>query len=166
MVGRGRESPPISDGSVYRVAIATGSSISPHAMTTILVPIRYPMTAQSTQTLAAAERLAREQSDPQLLVLHVNLFQYKERVKEAEIRRAVAPLIEDVEFAVSVRRGFLVEEVILDEATERNVDCIVVGTNQRPLWRRVLARALRTEPDIAPYLQANVGPDVAVTTVS
>lgn len=135
-------------------------------MELILVPIRYPLIAQSTQTLAAAERLAKEYPSAQLLVLHVNLFQYNERVREAEIHRAIAPLFDGIRFSVSVRQGFLVEEVILDEATKRNVDYIVIGENQRPLWRRLLTRVLRTEPNIAPYLQANASPGVTITTVT
>lgn len=135
-------------------------------MHTILVPIRYPLTAQTMQTLVSAKHIANSYDDAELLIFHVNLFQYNENVKEAEIRQAVAPMLEDVAFSVSVQQGFLIEEVILEEVQQRDVDTVVIGEKQRPLWRRVLNIVLRSEPDIAPFLEKHTGPNIDVKTVN
>ena len=134
---------------------------------TILTPIRYPLTAQSTQTLAHAEQLASHVDAEQvhLLVLYVNLLHHHDDVQQAEIRQAINPLLDEVSVSVLTRRGFLVEEVILEEARHFEVDCIVVGKNQRPRWRRLLTWLLRSEVELAPFLQKNTRPDVAVEVV-
>ncbi|WP_226005978.1 universal stress protein [Natrinema salinisoli] len=133
---------------------------------TVLVPIRYPLTAKSTQTLTSAERIAHDYNNAQLIIFHVNLFQYNENVKEAEIRQAVTPVLDDVPFSVSIRQGFLIEEVILEEAQQRNIDAIVIGEKQNPLWRRAINMLLRNDPDIAPFLKENTGTDIEVKTAN
>lgn len=134
---------------------------------TILTPIRYPLTVQSTQTLAHAEQLASTADTEQahLLVLYVNLLHHHDDVQQAEIRQAINPLLDEVPVSVLTRRGFLVEEVILEEARHFEVDCIVVGENQRPRWRRLLTWLLRSEVELAPFLQKNTRSDVAVEVV-
>ena len=135
--------------------------------TTILTPIRYPLTAQSTQTLARAEQLASNVDAEQvhLLVLYVNLLHHHDDVQQAEIRQAITPLLDEVPVSVLTRRGFLVEEVILEEARQFEVDCIVIGKNQRARWRRLLTWLLQSEVELASFLQKNTRPDVAVEVV-
>lgn len=133
----------------------------------ILTPLRYPLTAESTQTLAHAKQLASNADDEhvQLFVLYVNIFQNQDNVQEAEIRRAITPLLNGLPVAVLTRRGFLVEEVILDEAQYLDVDYVVIGKNKRPWWRRVLTQLVGGEIELAPFLRKNAGPDVAVEVV-
>ncbi|WP_207587127.1 universal stress protein [Halomontanus rarus] len=131
----------------------------------VLVPIRYPLTAQSTQTLANAEEIANDYDDARLIIFHVNLFQYNENVRSVEIYQAVQPILDDVKFTVTSQQGFLVEEIILEEAKQLDVDAIVVGEKQNPVWRRILNRLLRNEPDIALFLQENTGSDIEVMAV-
>ena len=130
----------------------------------ILTPVRYPLAAQSTRTLAHAQQLAStaDSEQVQLLVLYVNLLHHHDDVQQAEIRRAIRPLLDEVSVSVLTRRGFLVEEVILEEAQQFEVDYIVIGKNQNPRWRRLLTRLLHSGVEIAPYLQENTGPDVVV----
>lgn len=64
---------------------------------------------------------------------------------------------------VSVRRGFLVEGVILDEAEQRGADIIVVGQNQTALWRQYLSRLIGNGPAVASYLQDHA--DAEIETV-
>lgn len=118
----------------------------------VLVPIRYPLTDQSTRTLDHAARLARETDAAELLVLHVNLFQAGDHTSIGEIERAVASIIDDFPAAVLVRRGFLLEEILLEEATRLDADVIVLGENQQPAWRRIFSRLLGNEPDLAAFL--------------
>lgn len=133
----------------------------------ILTPLRYPLTAQSTQTLAHAEQLASSVDDEhvQLFVLYVNVFQHHDDVQEAEIRQAIDPVLSEVPVTVLTRRGFLIEEVILDEARQLGVDHIVIGKNQSPRWRRLLTWLMRSDVELAQFLQKNTGPDVAVEVV-
>lgn len=134
--------------------------------TRILVPIRYPITGQSARTLTYAEEVAEECGDGvQLLVLHVNVIQNGDRAREVEIRRAAQAILNRTSFTVVTRRGFLLEETVLDEARTSDVDVIVVGANQAPRWRQLLSRLLRTGPNIVPYLEEHTGADVAVEVV-
>lgn len=134
---------------------------------TILVPIRYPLTAQTTQTLAYAERLAHCQDgeDGRLLVLHVNMIHYNEQRRHHEIRRAIEPLLDRTQFTVSVRRGYLVEEAILDEALAEDVDVIVIGKNQTSLWRRLGRKITGNDPAIAPFLRTHLADETPVKVV-
>lgn len=131
----------------------------------ILAPIRYPLTAQSTQTLEHARYIADEyeDEDPRLLVLHVDLVQYDKRSTAQDIQRAITPLIGDHSAAVIIRRGFIVEEVIREEAKQRSADIIVIGQNQMAKWRQYLSRLLGTNPEIASYLRANT--DATIETI-
>lgn len=133
----------------------------------ILTPIRYPLTAESTQTLVQAQELASNVEDEQvqLFILYVNIFQYHDDVHEAEIRQAIVPLLNGVSATVLTRQGFLVEEVILEEAQQLDVDYIVIGKNQRPQWRRLLARIVGGGIELAPFLRKNTGPGTEIEVV-
>lgn len=134
----------------------------PAADTTILVPIRYPLTAESTRTLQRAAQLADDSDDAYLLALHVNLFQYDTNSTAQEIRRAVWSVVGDHPVAVSIRQGFLVEEVIREEAVDRQADVIVIGKNQKSPWRRLLSRIAGNHPAIAPYLQNHTDAEIEI----
>lgn len=126
----------------------------------ILVPIRYPLTAQSTQTLEYAGQLVDECGATQLLVLHVNLFQHGQNATSQEIHQATDPLIGNYPVSVRVCRGFLVEEVIREEAETNHADIIVLGQNQKPSWRRFLSRLVGNDPAIATYLRDHTDAEI------
>lgn len=130
--------------------------------TVILVPIRYPLTDESSRTLAMAGRLAEERRPAEVRVLHVNLLQYNGDVQTVELTRAISSVLDGVEASVTTRRGFLVEEVILEEAAGAGADVIVVGTDRDTLWRRLVRRLIGNEPRIGAYLDENAprGTDV------
>ncbi|WP_332897161.1 universal stress protein [Haladaptatus sp. CMSO5] len=121
--------------------------------TTILVPIRYPLTQQSAHTLRFAAKLAREATAAELVVLHVNLFQTNDKARMSEISQSIVPLLDGVEATVLTRRGFLVEDVILEEAAQTEATTVVVGANQRPTWRKLLSRLTGNEIVVADYLR-------------
>ncbi|MFC6993205.1 universal stress protein [Haladaptatus sp. GCM10025707] len=133
--------------------------------TTILVPIRYPLTEQSTQTLAAAARLAQENASAELVVLHVNLFQTGDKTQTSEISHAIASILDGTTASVLTRRGFLVEEVILEEAAQSHADIIVVGANQRPTWRKVLSELTGNGLAVAAFLREHVNSNVEIIEV-
>ena len=82
-----------------------------------------------------------------------------------ELTRAISSTLDGVEADVSTRRGFLVEEVILEEATELGADTIVVGRNQQPLLRRLVSRVFGSEPDVSSFLLANTNDSVEIVNV-
>jgi nucleotide-binding universal stress UspA family protein len=61
-----------------------------------------------------------------------------------------------------IRRGFLVEETILEEAAAEEADIVVIGSKQASRWRRMLRRFL-DDPDIETYLRQKL--DCTVVTV-
>lgn len=118
----------------------------------ILVPIRYPLTKQSTHTLTYATEFARNADSAEMFVLHVNLFQGSDRIITREIAQAIEPIVGDLPVSVIVSGGFLLEEIILEEATQLDADVIVLGENRQPKWRRALSRLFGSGPDIGAFL--------------
>lgn len=133
--------------------------------TTILVPIRYPLTDESARTLAAAGRLAHNQAPANLRVLHVNLYQTGDKTKTTELTQAISSTLDGVEASVTTRQGFLVEEEILEEALQTNADIIVVGANQQANWRRLLRRLLQSNPEVSAFLRENTTDDTDIREV-
>lgn len=133
--------------------------------TTILVPIRYPLTDASARTLAVAGRLAAERTPADLVALHVNLFQVDERVQTGELTDAISNVLEGVDANVVTRRGFFVEEIILEELEGLGADLVVVGADRRSLWRRLLGRLTRDDPVVGPFLRSNAADGVEVVEV-
>lgn len=133
--------------------------------TTILVPVRYPLTEPSSRTLAAAGRVAFDRAPADLRVFHVNLYQNGDTTRTADLTSAISSTLEGVEASVTTRQGFLVEKVILDEATDISADIIVVGKNQQSFWRRVLNRLLGNDPNISSFLRANMTDNIEILEV-
>ncbi|QLG29840.1 universal stress protein (plasmid) [Halorarum halophilum] len=129
----------------------------------ILTPIRYPLTAESTRTLEHASHVSEEHDDGQLLVLHVDLVQYDKHSTAQDIQRAIAPIVGDQPVNVIIRRGFLVEEVIREEAEQRGAEIIVIGKNRMAKWRRYINRLLGNHPDIASYLREHTDATIETT---
>lgn len=135
------------------------------ARTMILVPIRYPLTDASARTLAAAGRVAHDNAPADLMVLHVNLYQTGDNTETTEFTRAISSTLEDVDASVNTRQGFLIEEVILEEATQLEADIVVVGANQQTTWRHLLRRLLGNEPAIGSFLREHTTDDVEILEV-
>lgn len=134
-------------------------------MPTVVVPVRYPLSPTSKHTVAEAIRIVEER-DGELIVLYINLYQNGERVTRMDLKRAV-----EAEFGrlprtrYLVRRGFLVEEGILEELVDENADVIVIGKKQLSRWRRTINR-LRSDPDIAEYLRERIDCEIVVAAPS
>ncbi|QIB74943.1 universal stress protein [Halogeometricum borinquense] len=131
-------------------------------MTRVVVPVRYPLTKHSKATLSEAIRIATER-EAELTVLHVDLYQDNRRVTRAELKRAVQREFGALDRTrYVIRRGFLVEETILEEAAAEGADIVVIGSKQASRWRRMLRRFL-DDPDIETYLRQKL--DCTVITV-
>jgi nucleotide-binding universal stress UspA family protein len=128
-------------------------------MTLVVVPVRYPLTEHSRNTLAEAIDVA-DRNDADLTVLHVNLYQNDGRVTRRDLRRAVETEFGKVDRArYVVREGFLVEETILDEVVGEGADYVVIGRKQASRWRRMI-RSLVDDPDVESFLRGELGAKV------
>lgn len=132
---------------------------------TILVAVRYPLTEESTRTLAAAEHLARDLNRPTLSVLHVNLYQNRDQTQRRELAEAISSAVTGIETSVTIRKGLLIEREILDEAIEIGADTVVVGANQRSIWQRILHRLLRNNPEIGTFLVEKTTEEIEIIEV-
>lgn len=131
-------------------------------MTLVVVPVRYPLSKHSRATLAEAIRIADERG-ADLTVLHVDLYQENREVTRTALKRAVeAEFGRLPEVRYVIRRGFLVEETILDEVAAEGADVVVIGAKQASRWRRTV-RKLFSDPDIESYLKGKL--DATVITV-
>jgi nucleotide-binding universal stress UspA family protein len=128
-------------------------------MTLVVVPVRYPLSRHSRATLAEAIRVAEER-DADLTILHVDLYQEGREVTRTDLKRAVEREFGTVDRArYVVRRGFLVEETILDEVAAENADVVVIGSKQVSRWRRTFSRFL-DDPNIDRFLREKLDCDV------
>ncbi len=131
-------------------------------MSLVVVPVRYPPSSHSEATLREATRIATER-DADLTVLHVDLYQNSRHVTRTELKRAVERRIGRLERArYVVRRGFLVEETILEEIAAEGADVVVIGSKQAGRWRRMVQKLL-SDPDIDAFLREKL--DCTVVTV-
>jgi nucleotide-binding universal stress UspA family protein len=127
----------------------------------ILVPVRYPLTKNSRSTVERALELKNESGhddgkDIQLVFLHVDLFQNEGNVSRKQLRREVEREFETGDASYVVRRGFIVEETILDEAASRGADVIVIGRTRSGKLRRALRRLVGNDPDVEEFLRENL----------
>jgi len=128
-------------------------------MTLVVVPVRYPLSEHSRNTLSEAIDIA-ERHDADLTVLHVNLYQNDRRVNRGDLRRAVERAFGKLDRArYVVREGFLVEETILDEVVGEGADFVVIGRKQASRWRRMV-RSLVDDPDVEQFLRGELGAKV------
>lgn len=131
-------------------------------MPTVLVPVRYPLSAHSRKTLREAVSLAGDDDDGELMVLHVDLYQNGNGVDHQDLKAAVEREVGPLRNArYNVRRGFLVEETILEEIASEGIDTVVLGHKQLGRWRKAF-NSLIDDPDIAAYIEANVDCEVVI----
>jgi len=132
-------------------------------MTTVVVPVRYPLTSHSKSTLGEAIRVADEE-DASLTVLHVNLYQNNGRVTRTDLKSAVEREFGHIpRTRYVVRSGLLVEETILDEVISEEADIVVIGQKQKSRWRETVRRLL-DDPDLEHFLANEL--DARIVTVN
>ncbi|MFP4175098.1 MAG: universal stress protein [Halobacteriales archaeon] len=123
----------------------------------VLVPVRYPLTDNSRRTVERALEIRREEDeDVDLIILHVNLFQNERKATRRELRREIDNKFDISNASYTVRKGFLVEETILEEAANRGVDLIVIGRTRSGRLRKALRRLMRNDPDVENFLRQNL----------
>ena len=128
----------------------------------VVVPVRFPLTRHSRATLERAIEVAQAR-DATLTVLHVTLYQNKGDVTRRELKAAVEQSYGRLPKArYVVRRGFLVEEAILEEVAAAGADAVVIGSKQAGRWRRMVNRVF-DGPDLEGALRREL--DCKVVTV-
>lgn len=121
-------------------------------MSSVLVSVRYPLSEQSTRTLAEAVEVAGER-ELDLVVLHVDLYQNGRDITRRDLKREVEAELGHLPNArYLVVHGFIVEETILKEILNEQPDVVVLGHKQLSRWRETINR-LFDDPNIANYLQ-------------
>jgi len=132
-------------------------------MTTVMVPVRYPLSEHSRATLARAIDVA-EAENADLTILHVNLYQHNGHVTRADLKSAVEDVFGHLpRTRYAIRTGLLVEETILEEVAAEGSDVVVIGKKQVGRWRQMVRR-LVDDPDVATYLENEL--DCRVVTAS
>jgi nucleotide-binding universal stress UspA family protein len=132
-------------------------------MSLVVVPVRYPLSKHSKATLQEAVRIAEER-DADLTVLHVDLFHETREVSRVDLKREVEAELGRLDRArYVVRRGFLVEETIMEEVAAEDADAVVIGSKQAGRWRKMLNKLFES-PDVGEYLEEKL--DCTVITVS
>ncbi len=119
----------------------------------LLVPVRYPLNGHSRETLEHAVEMA--DGDDEFVVLHVNLYQSSNDVSRRDLRRQVQNAVGEIDATYVVRKGFVVEESILEEALNSDVDVVVVGRNRSGKLRRAMRRMVGNDPRIEEFLDRN-----------
>lgn len=132
-------------------------------MTRVVVPVRYPLSEDSRRTLERAIQVADER-EADLTVLHVDLYQTPQSVTRTDLQAAIVREYGHVPRArFVVRKGFLVEETILEEVASEGADVVVIGDRQTGRIRRILGRVL-DGPEVDRYLAQRL--DCEVVTVN
>lgn len=128
-------------------------------MSRVVVPVRYPLSKHSRETLRKAIEVAEERKAA-LTILHVDLYQQGHNVTRSELKAAVEREFGPVTNArYVVRSGFLVEETILEEVAAEGADVVVIGEKQVGPWRSTIRR-LVGDPDIEAYLREELSAEI------
>lgn len=134
-------------------------------MTRIVVPVRYPLSSNSEQTLKTAIKTANE-TDAELTILHVDLFQDSKQVTRTDLKKAVEARFGTLANArYVVRRGFLVEETILDEIAAEKADMVVIGKKQVGRLRAAISRIIG-DPDIESFLRKKLECEIVTVSIT
>jgi nucleotide-binding universal stress UspA family protein len=129
-------------------------------MTTTLVTVRYPLTADSHRTIERG--LNAHDDGDSLIILHVSLLQNGDRISRGDLQRAVEADFGEIPAHYIVRRGYVLEEAIVDEAARQNADHVLVGKSKRGRVRRWLGRLIGLYPDIEAELAKNLNAELEI----
>ena len=129
-------------------------------MTTTLVSVRYPLTADSYRTIQRGRELTDDGES--LIVLHISLLQNGERATRSELQAAVERELGEIGAHYIVRQGYVLEEAIIDEVARQDADYVVVGKTKRGRLQRWLGRLLGLYPDLEAELATELDTELEV----
>lgn len=131
--------------------------------TVFLVPIRYPLTEFSIETVKRAVELAADHENSHLYILHVNLLHRDERATRDDLASAVTREFGPLQNAsFHVRSAFLLEEAILYEAVQQDADYVIIGRDTRARWRQILSDRLDIDVDLERFLRDHLNAELVV----
>lgn len=133
------------------------------SQTTVLVPVRHPLSDAGVQTITRAVELADEFDDAALYILYVNLLQKNERVTPRDLKAAVEQELGPLANAsYNVANAFLLEEAILNEAAQEDADYVVIGHSLRGRLRNLIADRLDLGVDLEGVLREHLDAELIV----
>ena len=124
-------------------------------MATTLASVRYPLNDDSHRTIQRGLEYLTDDGDS-LIVLHVTLLQNSDKLSRDELRAAVETEFGEIPAHYVVRRGYVLEEAIIDEAARQNADRVLVGKTKRNRIRRRLGQLFGLYPDLEGELSRNL----------
>lgn len=131
--------------------------------TTILVPVRYPLEEQNVRTIQKAIEIAEQQDDADLSIIHVNIIHENEQVTREDLVRAIEREFGPLTNArYEVNKSFLLEETILYEAVQQKAEYVVIGTDRRARWRRILSYLLGRNVYLERFLREHLNANLVV----
>lgn len=132
---------------------------------TLLVPLSYPLKDHGKRTVRHAIELADRLENAHLYFLHVNLAYKGKTVKKRHLVDAVTREFGTLPNAsYHVREAFLLEEAIINEATQQDVSHVIIGKDRKARWRQILAERLDIDVDLAAHLGQHLSAEVVVVS--
>ncbi len=130
-------------------------------MSTTLVSVRYPLTADSHRTIRRGVDHLEDDGDS-LIILHVRLIQNGDKLTRRALREAVEREVGTIPAHYVVRQGYVLEEAIIDEAARQRADRVIVGKTKRGRIRRRFGQLLGLYPDLETELERNLSTTLEV----
>ncbi len=130
-------------------------------MSTTLVSVRYPLTADSHRTIRRGVDHLEDDGDS-LIILHVRLIQNGDKLTRRALREAVEREVGTIPAHYVVRQGYVLEEAIIDEAARQRAVRVIVGKTKRGRIRRRFGQLLGLYPDLETELERNLSTTLEV----
>jgi len=130
-------------------------------VSTTLVSVRYPLTADSHRTIRRGVDHLEDDGDS-LIILHVRLIQNGDKLTRRALREAVEREVGTIPAHYVVRQGYVLEEAIIDEAARQRAVRVIVGKTKRGRIRRRFGQLLGLYPDLETELERNLSTTLEV----
>ncbi|SDJ67222.1 universal stress protein [Natronorubrum texcoconense] len=131
-------------------------------MTTILVPVRYPLSEHSYRTIERGLDHISGDDSGSLILLHVRLLQQGRSVSRTKLRKAVQQRFGEIPAHYVVRSGYILEEAIIDEAVRQDADRVVIGISKTRSLKRKVSRLLKLDLDLELILENELDVELEV----
>jgi len=128
----------------------------------VCVPVRYPLSETSQSSLERGIELATEENAV-LAVLHVDLYQKERNVTRNDLVTHIRSKVDvPPRTRYVIKKGFVVEEVILQTVRELDADAVVVSGKQQGRFQRLSELIFPGNVGIADYLEDNYDCDCVI----
>jgi hypothetical protein len=128
----------------------------------VLIPVRYPLTDYNRNAIQKGLDLTKDESNPELVILHVNQLHKHENVTQSELRKTVQAEFGMISANYIVRDSFLVEEAILDEAIRLDVDHVVLSERRYAAWQQRLRDILDIGVDLESFVDEHLDAEIHI----